>query len=63
MKEMPRGGFRPGSGRKAAHGVPLEDVYQLRYLPSERKHWDKAADKAGKPLAEWIRDTLNAAAR
>lgn len=63
MRRMPRGGFRKGAGRKASHGVPLEDFYQLRYLPDERKLWDKAAEKAGKPLAEWMRDTLNAAAR
>lgn len=56
---MPRGGARKGSGRKALYGAPLDDCYQLRYLPEERKLWDQAAAREGKPLAAWIRDTLN----
>lgn len=60
---MPRGGARKGAGRKPLFGSPLEDTYQLRYLPAERKLWEQAAAREGKPLSAWMRDALNAKAK
>ena len=39
------------------------EVYQLRLTAAERGRWEAAAKRAGKSLAEWIRDRLNRAAK
>lgn len=40
----------------------LDSVYKIRYEESQRRRWDAAAVLHGKPLAEWIRDSLDRAA-
>ena len=35
----------------------------LRAMPKEREAWQRAADRAGLPLSEWIRKRLNSAAK
>jgi hypothetical protein len=39
-----------------------EQQYVLRYEEAERKTWQAAADRAGLPLAAWIRAACNLAA-
>jgi hypothetical protein len=38
------------------------DQYVLRYEDAERQQWQAAADRAGLPLAAWIRAACNLAA-
>jgi hypothetical protein len=38
-------------------------VFQLRLTQAERQQYQAAADKAGMPLAQWIRERLGRASR
>jgi len=40
---------------------PATSQIQMRVTPSEKSAWVKAAQRDGKNLSQWIRDTLNAA--
>ena len=56
-----RGTKWPGAiGGKARDGKPSTHQIGVRINDDERKAWEKAA--AGRPLADWIRLTCNAAA-
>ena len=49
---------KPGPPKVFAEGAGPS----FRCTEAERKAWDAAADRAGKTLSAWIRETLNAAA-
>lgn len=57
------GGKRPGAGRHALGPKPMGDQYPLRCTHAERECWLKAAEREGKTLSAWMRDTLNAKAK
>ena len=56
--EKPKRGRPPKDPQLVRSGV-----YQLRLTPSERESYDRAAERAGLSLAEWIRRYLDKAAR
>jgi len=58
-KVTPRGGERPGAGRHQE----FDGVYQLRFKEEDRRAWERKAKAEEKVLADWMRDTLNAAAK
>jgi hypothetical protein len=41
----------------------MGDRLEIRLLPGEKAAYGKAADGAGLGLSDWIRETLNAAAK
>ena len=58
----PRGGYRENSGRKPrVKGEVSTGTKSIRHTDAELYAWLRAAK--GKPLHEWMRDTLNTAAR
>jgi len=61
--EMSSGGKRDGAGRpaKGSRAFPLS--YTFRCFHAEREAWKNQAKKDGKPLSDWVRDTLNQAAK
>jgi len=60
---MPRGGRREGAGRPPRiDGKPSEEIYPIRCTHAERAAWERSAKVNDKPLSDWVRDTLNAAA-
>ena len=42
---------------------PLGELYQVRLAAAERAEYERAAERSGVKLSEWIRDRLNRAAR
>lgn len=55
----PRGGARDNAGRKRE----FDAVYQLKYRDEDRKRWERMARQVDLELSEWIRQTLNNAAK
>ncbi len=47
-------------GRKEKQGAPTKS-YPIRLSPDRRDRWDRWAATKGKPLADAIRDTIDAA--
>jgi hypothetical protein len=57
-------------GKKKSAGRPTRDpkgqaskILPVRLTESERGDYQRAADRAGASLSEWIRDRLNKAAK
>jgi len=44
-------------------GEAKDQVFQLRLTAAEKASYESAAKRVGKPLAKWIRDLLNRAAK
>ena len=44
-------------------GEARDQVYQLRLTAAEKESYEAAAKRAKVPLAKWIRDRLNRAAK
>jgi predicted HicB family RNase H-like nuclease len=63
MELMPSGGQREGAGRHPKGDKAFPAQYIFRCDHAERAAWEKAAKKDGKPLSDWVRDTLNQAAK
>ncbi len=53
---------RPGEGRPRLGAGPSVRVTVIAEL-DQRARWEAAADKADQSLSEWMRDTLDEAAR
>ena len=50
---------KPKLGRPSLpKGEVREKITPIRFKPDERKTFEKAAEKAGFSLSEWIRQTL-----
>ena len=63
-RTMPSGGKREGAGRPPKKdGSPFDDQYPIRCFYAEHVAWKKAAKAAGKDLSDWVRETLNQAAK
>jgi hypothetical protein len=60
---MPSGGRRVGAGRPPKGHSAFTESYFLRCFHAERAAWERAAKKDGKPLSDWVRETLNKAAK
>lgn len=56
-----KGGARPGAGRPAKFANPR--VFTIRMDESDVRSLEEAAALAGKPVTEWARDKLIAAAK
>lgn len=63
METMASGGKRDGSGRPPKGEEAFDANYFFRCYHSERAAWEKAAKKDGKPLSDWVRETLNQTAK
>lgn len=50
-------------GRPPKGGEPQTARIHLRAQPSEKDRYERAAEKAGLPLADWIKERLNRAAK
>lgn len=62
--EMPRGGKRPGAGRKPKpKSEKMSEAYLLRATDAQFKAWARAAKARELTLSDWARKTLDAAAR
>lgn len=59
MTETKRGRGRPPLPPDEAKG----QVFQIRLSDAERQQYESAAERAGVPMAAWIRDRLNRAAK
>jgi hypothetical protein len=46
-----------------APGEAKDEVFQLRLTGDERAQYERAAKRAGVPLAAWIRERLSRAAK
>lgn len=56
---MPSGGKRLGAGRPPKGKSAFPEVYTFRCNHAERAAWERAATVDGKPLSDWVRETLN----
>lgn len=63
IDEMPSGGRRSGAGRPPKGTTAFAEQYPIRCNHAERAAWERAAKKDGKPLSDWVRETLNQAAK
>ena len=61
--EVTSGGKREGAGRPPKGSKAFPALYVVRCFHSEREAWKRAATKDGKPLSDWVRDTLNDASK
>ena len=53
----------PRKPNKQAGPVPASAFLHLRCMPHEKEAWAAAAKRAEKKLAEWVKQTLNKAAK
>ena len=61
--EMAKGGKRPGAGRpKMPAAKRRSETYLIRATRAQMDAWDKAARVRELPLADWMRQVLDAAA-
>lgn len=52
-----------GRGRPPLNATGTAKFLTIRASENEREAYREAAERAGKPLSEWIRDLLNRAAK
>lgn len=57
----PRGGYRPGAGRKPA-GDPRSAHLHVRVSGEKLAAWREAAARAGVGMTEWVEAALDRAA-
>lgn len=57
-------GMKPRMGRPPKHGDKvMGGRLEIRVIAEERTAYERTAQAAGLVMADWIRDTLNAAAK
>lgn len=63
IDDMPSGGKREGAGRPPKGPHAFATQYPIRCSYAEHDAWKRAAKKDGKPLSDWVRETLNQASK